>query len=116
MVIFITLVAAVIASLSQILFKKALGKASVKGIMDIFRALKTKLIIIGGAGYILSLMVYLSALANAPLSVIYPIFASSFIFTVLFSAKFLGERVSSTRIIGLALVFAGVVIIAVYTL
>jgi len=115
-VIFITLIAAVIASLSQILYKKGMGKAPIKGVIGLLNALRTKMIILGLGGYFISLVIYLYALAGAPLSLVYPIFASTFIFTVLFSAKFLNEQISARRIMGLALIFVGIVIVAVYTL
>jgi len=115
-VIFITLIAAVIASLSQLLYKKGVDKAPIKGVAGVLKAFKTKMMMVGLAGYLLSLVVYLYALAKAPLSVVYPVFASSFIFTALFSTRFLGESISARRVVGLALVFVGIVMVAIYTL
>jgi drug/metabolite transporter (DMT)-like permease len=112
LVIFITLVAALIASLSQILYKKGLTK-KLSSIKDFIFALKERNVLIGMVGYLISLVVYLYALANAPLSVVYPVFASTFIFVAIFSSIFLKEQHSKLRYVGILFVFAGIAIIAV---
>ncbi len=112
LVIFITLVAALIASFSQILFKKNLqsGAYSIRGIVRLM--LTNKKILAGLAGYILSLVIYLFALSHAPLSVVYPLFASTFIFIALLSSVILKEHLSAVRLVGIGAVFVGVVVIA----
>jgi uncharacterized membrane protein len=110
-IIFLTLFAAIIASLSQIAFKKALPKNA--NIMQIIKQVLNKSIIVGGMGYIGSLVIYLYALANAPLSIVYPIFASTFIFIVIFSKFFLNEDMDIHRYIGIALIFIGIIIISI---
>jgi multidrug transporter EmrE-like cation transporter len=112
LVIFITLVAALIASFAQVLFKKTLGRQSMS-IRGIVRAMFTsRNIVIGLAAYMGSLALYLFALDNAPLSVVYPLFASTFIFIAVFSKLLLKETFSIARIAGTALVFVGIVVIA----
>ena len=111
LVIFITLVAALIASFSQILFKKNMrGSYSILGVVRLM--LTNKKILAGLAGYILSLVMYLFALDNAPLSVVYPLFASTFIFIALLSRAMLKEHLSMVRLAGIGAVFVGIVIIA----
>ncbi|MCL4372037.1 EamA family transporter, partial [Candidatus Marsarchaeota archaeon] len=101
------------ASSAQILFKSQLSKHK-PGILGIVKMIFTnKLIIAGLMGYLGSLVVYLYALSKAPLSVVYPIFASSFIFVTLLSAKFLHEGLDYKRAIGIFAIFAGIVIIAI---
>ncbi len=88
LIIFITLIAAVIVSFAQTLFKSELEKGKMT-IPKIIKSLFTnKMIILGMSAYFGSLVIYLYALSKAPLSVVYPIFASSFIFVALFSARF----------------------------
>jgi drug/metabolite transporter (DMT)-like permease len=112
-IIILILFAALIASLSQILFKKGL-KDSNKGIISIFKLLfSSKYIILGLIGYVFSLVFYLFALDHAPLSVVYPIFASSFVFVALFSRFILNEKITLIRYIGVFLVFLGVIIVAI---
>lgn len=112
LVIFITLVAALIAALSQILFKTSMKEkfTSVKSVLRIF--LKKK-VFLGLLGYVLSLVIYLFALDKAPLSVIYPTFASSFIFIVLLASIFLKERITTMRLAGIALIFVGIVVVGI---
>ncbi len=112
MIIFITLIAAIIVSLSQILFKKGMTDKKVKPSNLLKIIIKSKIILIGIAGYLTSLSVYLFALNNAPLSIVYPIFASSFIFVVFFSVLFLKEKISKYRFIGILLIFIGIVTVA----
>jgi uncharacterized membrane protein len=113
LIIFITLIAAIIVSFAQILFKSELEKGKMN-VLQIIKSLFTnKRILLGIASYFASLVIYLYALSKAPLSVVYPIFASSFIFVALFSAKFLHEPLNMKRIIGIVLVFAGITLIAV---
>ncbi|MGC8647608.1 MAG: EamA family transporter [Candidatus Micrarchaeia archaeon] len=109
-VIFLTLFASLIVSLSQLVFKKALApNLSVKGIIKL---VANKHILAGGAGYLAGLVVYLYALYNAPLSIVYPVFASTFIFIVIFSRLILKEHISKLRYVGVGIVFLGVIIIS----
>jgi drug/metabolite transporter (DMT)-like permease len=110
-IITLTLFAALLASCAQLLFKKKLPqKASMKAIV---KALFTPSIIVGLLGYVASLGIYLYVLSKANLSIVYPLFASSFIFTAIISAIVLKEKISIRRIIGIALIFIGISIIAV---
>ncbi len=111
-IIFLTLVAAAIVSVSQIAFKEAVGKKplSISGVFGL--ALRSKKIWIGTAGYVLGLIVYLYVLSEAPLSVVYPLFASSFIFVLALSGVVLKEHVSSGRLLGVIVVVFGIVLIA----
>ncbi len=112
LVIFITLVAALIASFAQTVFKKSLGSRSMS-VTGIVRTMLTNRGIIAGlVANMGSLALYLLALSNAPLSVVYPLFASTFIFIALLSRFRLGERFSVARAAGTAMVFVGIVVIA----
>lgn len=112
LVIFITLIAALAASSAQILFKGGMAK-SLSGIREIIALLKNKRILLGVGAYAVSLAIYLYALKSAPLSFVYPLFASSFIFTALFSFAFLKEKITLVRLAGILLVFVGVVVIGI---
>lgn len=110
-IIFITLVAALIASLSQIMFKKGLKEKlhSVRHLIGVFR---NRHIIVGIIGYLASLGVYLYALNQAALSIVYPTFASTFIFIALFSVFLLKERIGKLRAVGIVVIFLGIFIVA----
>ena len=111
-VIFITLVAALVASASQLLYKKGLKK-EIGGMHDLLALARNKTVVAGGVGYISSLAIYLYAISQAPLSIVYPTFASSFIFVTLISVAVLKEKVGAMRIAGVALIFIGIGIIAI---
>jgi drug/metabolite transporter (DMT)-like permease len=111
LVIFITLVAALIASFAQLTYKLNIGKG-INNVTDILRVFKKKRVLMGLGGYAIGLVVYLYALSEAPLSIVYPTFASTFIFITLISVFYLKEELNTKRIIGVGLVFLGILVIA----
>ena len=112
-IIFITLIASLIVSASQILFKKGISGKKLNPRNIIPTILKSKVMLIGALGYFISLAIYLYALRAAPLSVVDPGFASSFIFVTILSAVYLRERLSKGRVFGILLIFLGILIIAI---
>lgn len=111
LVIFLTLIAALFTSYSQLLFKRGLKKR-LDTVTQIIGTLRNRYIFIGLCGYVVSFTLYLIALQHSQLSVVFPIFASSFIFVTLISAARLKERVSLTRVVGILLIFLGIVVVA----
>lgn len=110
-VIFITLVAALIASFGQLLYKKGVPNR-IEKVHHVVKSFKNKYIIGGVIVYLISLAVYLYALQYAPLSVVYPTFASTFIFIALLSVLVLKEKPSLMRVVGTLVVFLGIVIVS----
>ncbi len=110
-IIGITLLSALIASFAQYLFKRAVPKFhfNLKDIAGLFR---NRLLVTALAIYVADLAVYLVALHYGQLSFVYPVFASSFIFTLLLSKFVLKEKTSALRVLGILMVFAGIVIVA----
>lgn len=111
LVIFITLIAALITSFSQLLFKKGIKKR-LNSFKEIPGLIKNGLVVLGVLGYFAGLAVYLLALSNAPLSVVYPIFASTFIFVAAISFLLLKERASALRIAGVLVIFFGILLVS----
>ncbi len=111
LVIFLTLVAALFTSFSQLLFKKGLH-TKLHSVTDILKTLLNKYIIIGLCGYAISFTLYLIALQTSRSSIVFPIFASSFIFVTIISAVMLKERINRYRILGVVLLFVGITIVA----
>lgn len=110
-VIFITLVASLIASCAQLLFKAGL-KEKIGSMRDMLSILKNRRVVCGLICYVISLVVYLYALSGSPLSVVYPTFASTFVFVALLSSVFLKERVGALRAVGVAVIFLGILTVA----
>lgn len=71
--------------------------------------------LIGGiAAYFASAVVWLAVLSKVDVSQAYPCVALAFVLTVLGGHFFLGEPVSLYRMIGLALILSGVVMIGLF--
>ncbi len=111
LVIFLTLFAALITSLAQLLFKKALGsRLEKKG--EVLKLIRNRRILTGLGMVFVALAIYLYALSSAPLSIVYPTFASTFIFITLISHFWLKEKIPAIRILGVLVIFIGIVVVA----
>lgn len=62
--------------------------------------------------YAASLCVWLAALAKAPVSVAYPMLSLGYVVVAFASAMWLGEALSPARLLGIALICAGVVLVS----
>ncbi len=113
LIIILTLFAAFLAALSQFIYKKKI--TNINNIRDLLNLIKNKFIIIGLLIYCFSLTLYLYVLsiAHDNLSITYSLFASVFIFVPLFSFFLLKEKLNSKRILGIILIFVGIVIISI---
>ena len=112
LIIVVTLFAAAVAAVAQYLYKKSVKKFgfSVKEIVRVFRNGHT---VLGIALYVVSLLIYLYALHAAPVVFfVYPIFSSSLVFVLLISKYVLKERMGIRRVMGVALIVAGIAIIS----
>jgi len=67
----------------------------------------------GGLLYILGTVLFIPALKYGELSVLYPFVALSYIWAVLFSIRFLKERMNSLKWIGVFLILIGVLFISI---
>ncbi|HBQ94527.1 MAG TPA: hypothetical protein DD856_05305 [Sulfobacillus sp.] len=66
----------------------------------------------GFLAYGVSAIIWLKVLAKLPLVVAYPLVSLNFVFVALGAALFLHERVSWQMLIGFALIFSGIIVIA----
>ncbi len=111
-VIAITLLASLLASFAQLIFKQKLKAFSLK-LKDLISTFLNKPILAGLLMYFVSFLLYIFALHEAPIiSFVYPIFASTFIFVLLLSKYYLNERIGAYRLAGMLLIFIGIVIIS----
>jgi multidrug transporter EmrE-like cation transporter len=111
LIIAIVLFAAFLAAVAQYIFKKSMPRFNM-GISGLLELLRNRKIVLGLGVYAISLVVYLYALSTSALSFVYPTFASVFVFVLLFSKFGLGERISLHRALGVAIVIAGITIVA----
>ena len=107
-IILITAVAAFIGSIGQLEFKNGANNLQ----WDIKMLLTNYHLIIGVSVYALSTLLYVYALSKGSLSILYPIIATSYIWTMLFSKIFLKEQVGLTSWAGVFFILLGVALIA----
>ena len=77
------------------------------------RALANASIIGGVACMTISFFAFLAALARAPVSLVVPATAATYVASTLGAKWFLGERVSAVRWLGTLIVLSGVVLISI---
>jgi uncharacterized membrane protein len=110
-VILLTLVAALISSFAQFMFKRSIKK--IDSLFELVGLLRNKGVLIGLACYFASFLLYIKALSGGQLSIVFPIFASSFIFVTIISAVTLKEKVTLMRAVGVLVIFIGITLVAV---
>lgn len=111
-VVLLALLSAFIAAVAQYLYKLSMPEFSFKP-REILSVFLRKNVLIGLFLYfVVALPVYLIALSSGALSFVYPIFASAFIFVLLISHFMLHEKIGMMRIMGVLLIFVGIVIIS----
>lgn len=113
-IVFLQLVlVAVLNATGQLSLKRGSGAlASLDGlIMDPLLILQHPYFLLGTALYGTSFALYVNALSQTRLSVAYPFIGLTYVFVVLLSAVLLQEPVRGTTIVGVLMVFIGVVLI-----
>ena len=107
-IILLTALAAFIGSIGQLEFKRGADNLQ----FDIKLLLTNYHLIIAVAVYCVSTVLYVYALNKENLSILYPIVATSYIWTLLFSKIFLKEPVGLTSWAGVFFILLGVTLIA----
>ena len=107
-IILLTALAAFIGSIGQLEFKRGADNLQ----FDIKLLLTNYHLIIAVAVYALSTVLYVYALSKGQLSILYPIIATSYIWTLMFSKIFLKEQISLTGWAGVFFILLGVTLIA----
>jgi len=107
-IVLLTAVAAFIGSIGQLKFKQGANNLQ----WDIKMLLTNYDLIIAVTVYALSTVLYVYALSKGSLSILYPIIATSYIWTMIFSKVFLKEPVGLTSWAGVFFILLGVALIA----
>lgn len=106
-----TLLSALIAACSQYLMKRHTPEFEFE--LEHLRLLATnKALILAIGSYLISLLIYLTALRSGELSFVYPTFASTFIFVFFISHFALREHITPRRIAGIAFIILGILLVA----
>jgi drug/metabolite transporter (DMT)-like permease len=107
-ILLLTALAAFIGSIGQLEFKQGANNLQ----FDIKLLLTNYHLIAGLMVYALSTVLYIYALNKENLSILYPIIATSYIWTLIFSKIFLKEPVGLTSWAGVFFILLGVALIA----
>ena len=107
-ILLLTALSAFIGSIGQLEFKRGADNLQ----FDLKMLLTNHHIILGVVVYSISTILYLYALNKEQLSIIYPIAATSYIWTTIFSKILLKETVGITSVIGIFFILLGVTLIA----
>lgn len=107
-ILLLTALAAFIGSIGQLEFKQGANNLQ----FDIKLLLTNYHLIAGVVVYSVSTVLYVYALNKENLSILYPIIATSYIWTLIFSKVFLKEPVGLTSWAGVFFILLGVALIA----
>lgn len=103
----LVLISTTLGSLGPLFLKKASHKISFR----ISSIIKNKHLILGIIFYGLGTVLFIPALKGGELSVLYPLVALVYVWVSLFSMKFLGEKMTKLKWLGVALILLGVTLI-----
>jgi drug/metabolite transporter (DMT)-like permease len=113
------LVSVTLSALAQITMKSGMSSAAIRGGLDDGSLFSLALDVIsnpfvmGGLGlYGISAVLWLGVLARFEVSRAYPFVGLGFVFTMVFAALFLGEKVTAARLVGTLLVIGGTALVA----
>lgn len=102
--IMLTSLSAFFGSIGQIEFKRGANNLQ----LDILSLLTNFHLIVGVLMYMISTLIYIYVLSRGQLSMIYPIIATSYIWTLLFAMTFLNEPVNLMNWLGAFLILIGI--------
>ncbi|RLI98880.1 MAG: hypothetical protein DRP06_04550 [Candidatus Aenigmatarchaeota archaeon] len=103
-IILLVLFAAFLGSLGQLFFKK--GSANLS--FNVMSLLTNWYLILGLCLYGISTIIYVYALSYGELSMLYPIIATSYIWTCFLAVLILGEHMSFVNWVGILFILLGV--------
>ncbi len=105
--IMLVLIATSLGSFGPLFLKKASKDIS----LDLMKLLKNYNLLIGIMFYALGTILFIPALKGGELSVLYPLVALVYVWVSLLSVRFLGERMSKLKWLGVILILCGVTLI-----
>lgn len=109
--ILIVLASCLISAVGAIFLKKSTKTITFK----IKSFTHNRLLIIGAALYSLSTILFVPALKNGELSVLYPLVSTTYIWVIILSYKFLKEHINIYKLIGIIVIIVGVVLMGIAT-
>jgi drug/metabolite transporter (DMT)-like permease len=102
----LVLISSVASAFAGYFLKIASGSGKISAI------LKNRHLYLGGALYTASAFLSIALLKRMPFSVLLPLGGMCYVWTILISRKFLGEKIGPRKITGVALIIVGVALVA----
>ncbi|MBU0459587.1 MAG: EamA family transporter [Nanoarchaeota archaeon] len=103
----LVLVGSFIGAIGTFIIKKGTNKH------NFFRLWKSKYLWGGFVFYAVSVLLYIIALDQEELSVLYPLVSTAYIWTTLFSVKYLGEKMNNYKWLALVGIIIGISLIGI---
>lgn len=105
--IVIVISAAVLGAFGQLCFKIGSDKL----VFKIKQLITNTFLMLGVVLYGIATVMFVIALKGGELSVLYPLIATSYIWTVILARKYLGENINIAKIIGILFIITGAIFI-----
>jgi multidrug transporter EmrE-like cation transporter len=105
--IIVVLLISIVAALGALFFKRGSAKFS----LSVSGLFKNKNLLIGAVLYAIAVIMFVFSLKGGELSILYPFVSTGFIWTAIFSVKFLREGMNRYKWLGIALIIIGVSVI-----
>jgi multidrug transporter EmrE-like cation transporter len=102
----LVLISSLAAAFASYFLKIASGSGKIPAI------LKSRYLYVGGALYTASAFISIALLKRMPFSVLLPLGGICYVWTILISRGFLGERIGARKIAGIALIITGIALVA----
>jgi uncharacterized membrane protein len=104
----------IISAIAQIILKSGIGSTAVAGSLSgfFFKTLTSPGVILGLSLYGLGALLWLIVLSREDVSFAFPLVSFAYVLAIILSAIFLKEHITIGRIIGSALIMAGIFVIA----
>lgn len=107
------LVSVLLGSVGQIVLKIGMEKVpEIESGLGVFHAFKQPVVLGGLACYVIATFAWLVVLQRVPVSFAYPMISLNYIFVTVLAKYLRGEVIPTPRYLGLALILAGVLVIA----
>ena len=112
--IILILISVALGVIGQILIKQGVMSAGAVGFnKEVFKLTLKPFVILGLFSYAVSSIFWLLVLSRTELSYAYPMVALGYVLVFFFSWWFFHDKVTVTRIMGLVLIIAGVILVAI---
>lgn len=105
---FLLLIMTILGSFGGFFFKK-----STENIKSVFSLLKSKELYMGGILYFISALMNIYILKYLPYIVVLPLTGITYIWTLMISYRFLNEKITKHKKIGVFLIIAGALLISI---